>query len=89
MAPSAVDEPAIVAPAKTYPPAKIFPVKDTKFEDYIEPQTDGRRKALEQSGAAIVIDNGEGPPGPSHHSTTNISTRFLRRPSRLVVRVQA
>lgn len=61
MAPSAIDVPAIPAPpVKTYPPAKIFPVKETKFENFIEPQSDGRKKALEQAGsAAIVIDNGQ------------------------------
>ncbi|EEU40932.1 Actin-related protein, ARP5 class [Fusarium vanettenii 77-13-4] len=60
MAPSAIDEPAIKAPEpKTYPPAKIFPVKETRFENYIEPQSDGRRRALQNPGsAAIVIDNG-------------------------------
>ncbi|KAJ3508930.1 hypothetical protein NM208_g15744 [Fusarium decemcellulare] len=60
MAPSAIDEPAIKAPEpKTYPPAKIFPVKETRFENYIEPQSDGRKRALQKhSSAAIVIDNG-------------------------------
>jgi actin-related protein 5 len=60
MAPSAIDDRVPQAPQeKTYPPAKIFPVKETKFEKFIEPQTDGRKKALEQPGnAAIVIDNG-------------------------------
>ncbi|KAL7804668.1 actin-like protein [Trichoderma aethiopicum] len=60
MAPSAIDDRLPQAPhEKTYPPAKIFPVKETKFEKFIEPQTDGRKKALEQPGnAAIVIDNG-------------------------------
>ena len=66
MAPSAIDEPAAtdgdvkMADARTYPPAHIDPVKETRFEKYIEPQSDGRRRALEQpDGAAIVIDNGE------------------------------
>lgn len=61
MAPSAIDERMPQAPPeKTYPPAKIFPVMETKFEKFIEPQSDGRKKALEQPGnAAIVIDNGE------------------------------
>lgn len=61
MAPSAIDVPAIAAPKpKTYPPAKIFPVKETHFEKFIEPQADGRKRALEHpGGAAIVIDNGE------------------------------
>lgn len=63
MAPSAIDERMPQAPPeKTYPPAKIFPVKETKFEKFIEPESDGRKKALEQPGnAAIVIDNGELP----------------------------
>jgi hypothetical protein len=35
-------------------------VKETRFENFIEPSTDGRDRALKQSdGAAIVIDNGE------------------------------
>jgi actin-related protein 5 len=63
MAPTAIDEPAAAAPpqdTKTYPPAKIYNVKDIKFEKYIEPKSDGRKRALEQPGsAAIVIDNGE------------------------------
>ena len=61
MAPSAIDEPAIKAPEqKTYPSAKIFPVKETRFENYIEPTKDGRERALKQpDSAAIVIDNGE------------------------------
>ncbi|KAM0524452.1 hypothetical protein ACHAPE_000546 [Trichoderma viride] len=60
MAPSAIDERMPLAPPeKTYPPAKIFPVKENKFEKFIEPESDGRQKALEQPGnAAIVIDNG-------------------------------
>lgn len=61
MAPSAVDEQQ-QAPAreeKTYPPARIYDVKETRFEKAIPVQTDGRKRALEQSGgAAIVIDNG-------------------------------
>jgi actin-related protein 5 len=61
MAPSATDEPMLAPPdERTYLPAKIFPVKETKFEKFVEPQEDGRRRALEQpGGAAIVIDNGE------------------------------
>ncbi|KAH8173148.1 actin domain-containing protein [Sarocladium implicatum] len=60
MAPSATDEPMLAPPdTRTYPPAKIFPVKETKFEKFVEPTNDGRRRALEQPGsAAIVIDNG-------------------------------
>lgn len=61
MAPSAVDQPAIKASEeKTYPPAKIFPVKETRFENFIEPSKDGRERALKQpESSAIVIDNGE------------------------------
>lgn len=61
MAPSATED-AVVAPAATkeYPPAKIFPVKETRFESYYEPQADGRKTALDRSSnASIVIDNGE------------------------------
>ncbi|KAH7328119.1 putative chromatin remodeling complex subunit [Stachybotrys elegans] len=60
MAPSAIDEPPAAAPPsdKTYSPANIFPVKETRFDKFIEPSEDGRKKALEQPGAALVIDNG-------------------------------
>ncbi|KAK5998409.1 Actin-like protein arp5 [Cladobotryum mycophilum] len=60
MAPSAIDQKPLVAPdQRTYVPAQIFPVKETRFEKYIAPQTDGRKRAQEQrDGAAIVIDNG-------------------------------
>lgn len=61
MAPSAVDDKPSAAPAeRTYPPANVFPVKETRFEKYMRPQDDGRRATLEHPGsAAIVIDNGE------------------------------
>jgi actin-related protein 5 len=61
MAPMAIDPPALPQrEVKTYPPAKIFNVKETKFEKPVPPQPDGREKALAQSDgtAAIVIDNG-------------------------------
>ncbi|KAF5123785.1 Actin-like protein arp5 [Metarhizium anisopliae] len=61
MAPSAIDDPKQPRPdGKAYPPANIFPVKETRFEKYIEPQADGYKKAFEQhkGNAAIVIDNG-------------------------------
>ncbi|KAG6275387.1 hypothetical protein E4U48_002141 [Claviceps purpurea] len=60
MAPSAVDEVKQTGPvARNTPQAKLFPAKETRFEEFIEPQSDGYRKALEQPGkAAIVIDNG-------------------------------
>ena len=62
MAPSAIEEPAAAAPPeRTYPPAKIFPVKEIKFESFTAPQPDGRKKALSHSDAAIVIDNGKSP----------------------------
>ncbi|ORY63199.1 putative chromatin remodeling complex subunit [Pseudomassariella vexata] len=67
MAPSAIDPPVSAAvPAlpvpdeKTYPPARIYPMKEMRFEKHTPPQPDGREKALAQSSgsAAIVIDNG-------------------------------
>lgn len=76
MAPSAIDPPAPatgelpVRHEKIYPPARIYPVKETRFEKHTEPQPDGREKALSrpQGSAAIVIDNGAHtflPPSPS------------------------
>lgn len=62
MAPSAIDIPALPQRVeKIYPPAKIFNVKETKFEKPIAIQSDGREKALAQpeGSAAIVIDNGK------------------------------
>lgn len=63
MAPSATDDqhqqPA-AQPEKSYPPANIYDVKETRFEKPIPATSDGRKRALEQSGnAAIVIDNGK------------------------------
>ncbi|KAH7035577.1 putative chromatin remodeling complex subunit [Microdochium trichocladiopsis] len=63
MAPSAIDDPLPPLPKreeKTYPPARICNVKETKFEKAVEIQTDGRRQALSRTdgSAAIVIDNG-------------------------------
>ncbi|KAK8052070.1 putative ARP5-Actin-related protein [Apiospora rasikravindrae] len=66
MAPSAVD-PMVpgfgalpVREEKTYPPARIFPMKENRFEKPTPEQPDGREKALAKSAgsAAIVIDNG-------------------------------
>ncbi|KAK7956109.1 putative ARP5-Actin-related protein [Apiospora aurea] len=66
MAPSAVD-PTVpgfgtlpVREEKTYPPARIFPMKENRFEKPTPEQPDGRQKALAQpaGSAAIVIDNG-------------------------------
>ncbi len=67
MAPSAIEESSFILPDKkrpperTYPPAKIFPVREARFEKPIPVQEDGRQKALAQpsGGAVIVIDNGE------------------------------
>lgn len=61
MAPSAIDLPAIPArEEKTYPPPRIFSVKDTKFEKPVPAQPDGYEKALARpaGSVAIVIDNG-------------------------------
>lgn len=60
MAPSAIDGPALSAPAeKSYPPAHIFPVKENKFEESVPPQTNGRKLVQQHGdGTAIVIDNG-------------------------------
>jgi hypothetical protein len=96
MAPSAIDTPMPPLPvreAKFYPPARIFNVKETKFEKYVAPQTDGREKALAmpEGEAAIVIDNG--PATRSYHTMNEADlktcTRFLRRPSWLVLRSEA
>lgn len=60
MVPMAIDEQPLRQPEeKTYPPARIYPVNETKFEGFIEPTSDGHAKARKSSGgAAIVIDNG-------------------------------
>ena len=61
MAPSAVDETVSMRDAwKTLPDPVLYPVKEAKFEKYIEPQSDGYERAKSQSAgnAAIVIDNG-------------------------------
>ncbi|KAJ1331615.1 actin-related protein 5 [Microdochium nivale] len=63
MAPSATDgslPPLPQREEKTYPPAHIFNVKETKFEKFVEIQTDGRQQARSRGSgtAAIVIDNG-------------------------------
>ncbi|KAI0409658.1 putative chromatin remodeling complex subunit [Xylaria palmicola] len=63
MAPSATDTPMPPLPVreeKTYPPARIFHVKETKFEKYVAPKPDGRERALrgDDGPVAIVIDNG-------------------------------
>ncbi|OTB15482.1 hypothetical protein K445DRAFT_375937 [Daldinia sp. EC12] len=61
MAPSATDLPALpVRQEKTYPPPRIYNVKETKFEKPTPPQPDGREEALARpaGSVAIVIDNG-------------------------------
>ncbi|KAK4181832.1 putative actin-related protein 5 [Triangularia setosa] len=61
MAPAAVDEVVSRRDAwMTLPPPTLYPVKEARFEKYLEPQTDGRKRALvlPQGQAAIVIDNG-------------------------------
>ncbi|CAJ2501955.1 Uu.00g048080.m01.CDS01 [Anthostomella pinea] len=63
MAPMAIDTlmpPLPVREQRSYPPAKIFNVKETRFEKHVAPQPDGRAKALARpdGDAAIVIDNG-------------------------------
>lgn len=98
MAPSAVEEQqqasAPQGEEKEYPPAQIYNVKETKFEKYIEPDTSGRKKALEKpDSAAIVIDNGMlAASCPSRHCVEIIPAnevfRILRRTSRVVVRVR-
>ncbi|PHH83668.1 hypothetical protein CDD82_5426 [Ophiocordyceps australis] len=80
MAPSAVDDGKAALPPpppeRQYPPAKVFPVQETRFDTYTAPQQDGRRKALEMAGdAAIVIDNGSSTvrAGWSFESTPRLS----------------
>jgi actin-related protein 5 len=61
MSPSALDETVPMdVDEKTYPPAKIFPVREVKFEKAVPADVHGRQKAAEHPGsAAIVIDNGK------------------------------
>jgi actin-related protein 5 len=61
MAPSATENGNLSqGQPQALPPPQLYPVKEAHFERYIEPQTDGYRKAvgLGPNGAAIVIDNG-------------------------------
>ena len=65
MAPAATSDTAFTIPdskrsaERVYPSAKIFPVREARFEKKTPVQPDGREKALAQPGsAAIVIDNG-------------------------------
>ncbi|KOS18125.1 Actin-like protein arp5 [Escovopsis weberi] len=60
MAPGALDQKLAARPEeRTYPPARVFPVKETRFDKYIVPQIYDRRRTREQHETpAIVIDNG-------------------------------
>ncbi|CAG8958466.1 hypothetical protein HYFRA_00009780 [Hymenoscyphus fraxineus] len=61
MAPSATDPaPPALQPESIITPAKLYPPRETRFEKYIEPQTDAYRSARSRGSgnAAIVIDNG-------------------------------
>ncbi|KAL9945036.1 Actin- protein 5 [Verticillium nonalfalfae] len=63
MAPSATDDgiPASkLPPPREYPPAKIFPMREARFDKPMAIQHDGREKALSRppGTSAIVIDNG-------------------------------
>lgn len=70
MAPSATSDSAFTVPdskrpaERIYPPAKIFPVREARFEKPIPVQPDGLEKARAQppGSAAIVIDNGPSTP---------------------------
>ena len=68
MAPSAVYEKAdtlVLGPnrteEKTYPPAKVFPMREVRFEKAVPIQKEGREKALMRpaGSSAIVIDAGK------------------------------
>lgn len=65
MAPSATNDAidaAIAAkmpPPREFAPAKIFPVKEARFEKAVPIQPDGREKARARNDAVIVIDNGQ------------------------------
>lgn len=76
MASSALDKsiPALpVRETKSYPPARIFNVKETKFEKYVATEPIGREIAasMEFGEAAIVIDNGPPPPFNTYLSNMN------------------
>jgi actin-related protein 5 len=67
MAPSATNDTidaAIAAkmpPPREFAPAKIFPMKENRFEKPVPIQSDGREKARTRDDAVIVIDNGQSP----------------------------
>jgi actin-related protein 5 len=54
-----IDPPA-TAPEAVLPPPKLYPARETYFEQFIEPKSDGYQQAKSRGGdsAAIVIDNG-------------------------------
>lgn len=87
MAPSAIDETAFTLPEskrppeRTYPPAKIFPFREARFEKPTPIYKDGRAKALQQppGGAAIVIDNGTPAPAATRLSYSTFSRGLLTR----------
>ena len=61
MAPSAIEETINRRDIwKTLPAPKLHPVKEARFEKYVEPQDDGHKRALTlpHGEAAIIIDNG-------------------------------
>jgi len=59
MAPSATG-PAAQAPENTISLLNLYPAKEARFENFIEPQHDGYRQAKARGSerTAIVIDNG-------------------------------
>jgi len=61
MAPSAIQPSAQGTELQdAVPPPKLYPPREAHFEKYIEPKSDGYRKAKSRGSgkAAIVIDNG-------------------------------
>ena len=79
MAPSAMDldtQPSALE--GTIPPPKLYTPKEAYFQGYIEPESDGYRKAQSLGGAqaAIVIDNGTSPSLPLHPDSS-LLTRCL------------
>jgi len=99
MAPSAIDEQPFVLPPnkrppeRTYPPARIFPVQEVKFEKSIPVQEDGREKALAQpeGSAAIVIDTGRlgHLPSVDLRREAKASLRIIQCSGRMVIREHA
>ncbi len=61
MAPSAIYSPTQdVQPSEVKPP-QLYSVKEAHFERFLEPQSDGFRRAVSRGpgNTAIVIDNGD------------------------------